>query len=83
LELRTLPATSLLALAVSLSLTASVPAFAQETPSPEPAPTPAPSQTQPPPATNSQIVVSAQSLRGKVDTPQPPLLELTEADIAA
>jgi len=80
LIVRTLPATSLVALAVSLSLAASLPAFGQEADAPEPAPADAP---EPPPATESQIVVSAAGLRGRVETPSPPVLELSEADIAA
>src|SRR5690606_3919532 len=36
-----------------------------------------------PPATEEEIVVSAAGLRGRVDTPAPPVLELSEADIAA
>jgi len=87
--LRSLPATSLLALAVSLGLGAASVAVAQDAPAPAPTPapsadeTPAEAQTEQQAATDSQIIVSAQSLRGTVDTPAPPVLELNEADIAA
>jgi hypothetical protein len=79
--LRALPATSLLALAVSLSLALNAPAAAQDAPAPAPAPEQAPAEESP--ATQSTIVVTGQSLRGTVDAPQPPVLELNEADIAA
>ena len=81
LIVRTLPATSLIALAASLSLAASPAALAQDAPASEPAP--AESPTEQVPATESQIVVSAASVRGTVDTLSPPVLELSEADIAA
>ena len=81
--MRTLPATSLLALAVSLSLTLNAPAFAQDAPAPEPAPAPAEDEADDADSSDGQIIVSAQSLRGTVDTPAPPVLELNEADIAA
>ena len=77
--MRSLPATSLLALAVSLGLALNAPALAQD----DPAPAPDGEDSEQVPATESQIVVSAQSLRGTVDTPAPPVLELNEADIAA
>ena len=78
--MRNVPATSLLALAVSLSLAVGGPALAQDAPAPEPTPEPAPARTPtPPPATNSQIIVSGARLRGTVETPQPPVLELNEA----
>lgn len=73
--MRALPATSLLALAVSLSPV--VPAAAQDATAPEQAP------AAEAPASQSTIVVTGQSLRGTVDTPAPPVLELNEADIAA
>src|SRR5690606_29965015 len=79
--LRCLPATSLIALAVSLSLAANSPALAQGAPAPETVQPDA--GDEPPPATAEEIVVSAASLRGTVDTPAPPVLELSEADIAA
>ena len=78
--MRNVPATSLLALALSLSLAVGAPAVAQDTPGPEPAPASTPT---PPPATNSQIIVSGARQRGTVETPQPPVLELNEEDIAA
>jgi iron complex outermembrane receptor protein len=82
--LRTLPATSLLALAASLAWTLPPSALAQDAPPPAPAePAPAGDTAAPPPATESQIIVTGQSLRGTVDAPQPPVLELNEADIAA
>lgn len=79
--MRSLPATSLIALAVSLSLAAHSPALAQDAPAPETVQPDA--GDEPPPATEEEIVVSAASLRGTVDTPAPPVLELSEADIAA
>lgn len=79
--LRKLPATSLLSLAVSLSLAVHTPALAQDaSPSDPPAETDEPDDA---PVAGSQIVVSAASLRGTVDSPAPPVLELSEADIAA
>jgi len=75
--LRALPSTSLLALAVSLSLALNAQAAAQDAPAPAPAP------AEEAPATDATIVVTGQSLRGTVDTPAPPVLELNEADIAA
>ena len=83
--MRTLPATSLLALAASLALAANTPAFAQDAPAPAPAPEAAPDDAgeEQPPLNSDQIVVTGTSVRGTVDTPQPPVLELTEADIAA
>jgi len=78
--LRTLPATSLLALAVSLSLALNAPAAAQDASEPAPAPAEPAERA---PATQSTIVVTGQSPRGTVDAPQPPVLELNEADIAA
>ena len=80
--MRTLPATSLLAIALSLGLTPA-PAWAQDAPAPAPEPAPADSAGEEAPVTGNQIIVSAQSLRGTVDTPAPPVLELNEADIAA
>lgn len=77
--MRALPPTSLLALAVSLSLALNAPAAAQEAPEPTSSPEP----TERAPATQSTIVVTSQSLRGTVEAPQPPVLELNEADIAA
>jgi iron complex outermembrane receptor protein len=77
--LRFPPATSLLALAVSLSVALNGPAAAQDAPQSQPADS-APPAT---PAGESQIIVTGQSLRGTVDAPQPPVLELNEADIAA
>jgi hypothetical protein len=81
--LRALPSTSLLALAVSLSLALDAPAAAQDAPAPTPAPAPEQAPAEDAPATQSTIIVTGQSLRGTVDTPAPPVLELNEADIAA
>jgi len=78
---RALPAISLLALAASLSLASYSPAIAQENSVPGDAQSDATSDA--PPATEEEIVVSAAGLRGRVDTPAPPVLELSEADIAA
>jgi hypothetical protein len=75
-SLRKVPAASLLALSIALSLVHH-PALAQG------------AVDAPPPEgddsgfTEDEIVVIAQSLRGTVQTPQPPILELGEADIAA
>ena len=81
LDLRRLPATSLLSLAVSLSLAVYTPAMAQDAQAPQPEAGADEPDEVPPGA--SQIVVSAASLRGTVDSPAPPVLELSEADIAA
>lgn len=81
--MRTLPATSLLALAVPLSLAVDAPALAQDPPAAQPAPEAAPAADDQAPATQNQIVVSGERLRGTVETPAPPVLELNEADIAA
>ena len=81
--MRTLPATSLLALAASLALPWPAPALAQDANPPAPA-EPAPAGDAPETSSDpNQIVVTGQSLRGTVDAPQPPVLELNEADIAA
>ena len=81
--MRISPATSLLALAISLSPTLDPRAQAQDAPA-EAAPEQAPAgDSSDLPVTDSTIIVSAQSLRGTVDTPAPPVLELNEADIAA
>ncbi|HEY6815368.1 MAG TPA: hypothetical protein VI168_07515, partial [Croceibacterium sp.] len=77
--MRNVPATSLLALAVALQFV--VPAAAQD--APVPAPAEAPADTADQPVDETEIVVSAESLRGAVDAPQPPVLELNEEDIAA
>ena len=69
--MRTLPATSLLALALTAA-----PAWAQDVPAPAPEPAPADSAGEEAHVTGNQIIVSAQSLRGTVDTPAPPVLEL-------
>jgi hypothetical protein len=74
--LRKVPAASLLALSIALSLVHH-PALAQgaaDAPPPD---------GEDPGFTEDEIVVIAQSLRGTVETPQPPILELAEADIAA
>jgi len=79
--LRLLPASSLLALAVVLA--AAAPALAQDAPAPAPAEADAEGDSGQAPAERNQIVVTGQSLRGQVDAPAPPVLELNEADIAA
>lgn len=66
------PSTSLIALAAALSLAAPNIASAQDE-------TPAPSDD----FTDNEILVIAETLRGQVDAPVPPVLELDEADIAA
>src|SRR5690606_26727968 len=87
LSLRFLPATSLTALAVALA----APAFAQETaPAEEP---PAPITTAQDGVepvngaegdfSDAEIVVIAGSLRGRIDAPQPAIVELDEEDIAS
>src|SRR5690606_2277303 len=76
--LRNLPATSFLALAAALHFAASTPVMAQDAPA-----APAESAPEEPLFSDDEIVVIAQSLRGTVDTPAPPVLELNEADIAA
>jgi len=81
---RNRPCASLLALSVALSFALPVVASAQDA-APAPAPTPAPAAA-PAPAdeiTDDEIFVIAQTLRGQVETPVPPVLELNEADIAA
>lgn len=82
--MRNVPATSLLALAVALQF-AAVPAVAQGAPAPAPAPAEAPADdtADAPPVDDNEIVVTAETVRGTVDTPSPPVLELNEADIAA
>ena len=71
----------MLALAVALQFAA--PAVAQDAPAPAPAPTEAPASDAPAAADGNEIVVTAEVLRGQIDAPQPPLLELNEQDIAA
>jgi hypothetical protein len=82
--LRNVPATSLLALAVALQV-AAMPAAAQNAPAPAPAPAEAPADgaADAPPVDDNEIFVTAETVRGTVDTPSPPVLELNEADIAA
>ncbi|HEU4650088.1 MAG TPA: hypothetical protein VFS49_01620 [Croceibacterium sp.] len=82
--MRNVRATSFLALAAALQFAVQQPVLAQDAPAPEPAPaeTPPDTPTDQPPA-DSEIVVSAEVVRGRVDAPQPPILELNEADIAA
>jgi iron complex outermembrane receptor protein len=79
--LRNVRATSLLALAAALQV-AAAPAAAQEAPAPQPAEAPADDAAGQAPV-DSEIVVSAEAVRGTLDVPQPPVLELSEADIAA
>ena len=45
--------------------------------------TPPPASEGPLPSAENEIVVTAQRIRGSVDTDVPPVVELTEADIAA
>ena len=82
--MRNVRATSLLALAAALQLAAQHPAVAQDAPAPAPAPaeTPADDASAQAPV-DSEIIVSAEAVRGSLDVPQPPVLELNEADIAA
>ena len=80
--MRNVPATSLLALAVALHL-ATAPAVAQDAPAPAPAEAPAGDTASDAPVDENEILVTAENLRGTVDTPSPPVLELNEADIAA
>lgn len=73
----------MLALAVALQFTA-VPAGAQDAPTPAPAPVEAPADdVDGAPVDDNEIVVTAETVRGSVDTAAPPVLELNEADIAA
>ena len=74
----------LASLTLALAAAAISPASAQEG-RPEAAQQPAPvdAGAEPPVMTENEIVVVARSLRGQVDAPQPPLLELGEEDIAA
>jgi hypothetical protein len=82
-ELRISPATSLLALAVSLSLVPDGPAQAQDAPAEAAPERAATDESSDHPATDATIIVSGARLLGTVDSPQPPVLELNEADIAA
>lgn len=77
-KVRNRPSTSLLALSVALSFAMPAVASAQEA-APAPAPEPAASGE----ITDDEIFVIAETLRGQVETPVPPVLELNEADIAA
>lgn len=83
LILRHVPVSSLLAIAIALNLAAQAPALAQDAPAPSPAPTPTPGDSEEPTFSEDEILVIAQSLRGTVETVQPPVLELSEADVAA
>jgi hypothetical protein len=78
-------ASSLLALTVALSFAAPVPLLAQEATGQVVTPTPSPAPTEPeePEVSDNEILVIAQSLRGSVDAPVPPVLELNQEDIAA
>lgn len=71
---------SLVSLSVSLAL-AAVPVAAQQAITQDPGQ--AGGSAEEPTATDGEILVVAQRLRGTVDTAQPPLLELTTEDIAA
>jgi hypothetical protein len=70
--------TSLLALSVALSFVLPPAAGAQDT-----AQAPAPASVEDDGITDDEIFVIAETLRGQVDAPVPPVLELNEADIAA
>ena len=73
----------MLALAVALQFTA--PATAQDAPAPAPTEAPADAGDEQAPADGggNEIVVTAEVMRGQIDAPQPPVLELNEQDIAA
>lgn len=75
-------ATSLFALAVSLSAVHAAPAAAQASVSQVPSPG-TPDAPEDGPTEGETIYVLADRLRGQLDTPQPPILELDAADIAA
>lgn len=79
--MRKVPATSLLAIAVVLQAVP-LPGAAQEAPQGDPVAAPAPDDEEESLDADT-IIVTADSLRGTVDTPAPPVLELDEADIAA
>lgn len=76
--MRKVPATSLLALVVALQFASQAPVLAQDAPAEAPADDTAGQAT-----TDNEIVVSAEAVRGSLDVPQPPVLELNEEDIAA
>src|SRR5688572_28923876 len=57
--------------------------MAQDAPAPAPVEAPAQGPSDPAPVDDNEIVVSAEAVRGQVDAPQPPVLELSEEDIAA
>lgn len=82
--MRNVHPTSLLALAAVLNLMALAPAAAQEggeaTPGAE---QPASEPDADEPISDNEILVIASSLRGQVDAPVPPVLELSTEDIAA
>ena len=80
--MRITPRTSLLAIATALVFAAQPPLAAQEAGAPETVP-PGEPEPQPAAASSDEILVVAQSLRGEVETPVPPVLELNEQDIAA
>jgi hypothetical protein len=75
----------MLALAVALQFAVQIPVAAQDAPTPAPAPAEAPAddRQQQSPTSEDEIVVVGEAVRGRVDAPQPPILELNEADIAA
>ena len=79
--MRNRPCASLLAISVALSFVAPTVAFAQNVPAPAPAPAPETGDDEF--ITDDEILVIAETLRGQIDAPVPPLLELNEADIAA
>mgnify|MGYP007095041721 FL=1 len=79
--MRKVPATSLLAIAVVLQAVP-LPGAAQEAPQGDPVAAPAPDDEEESLDADT-IIVTADSLRGTVDTPAPPVLGLDEAAIAA
>lgn len=79
--MRLTPSASLSALALAISFAAN-PAAAQEATAQETVPPDSGPATEPD-STEGEILVIAESLRGAVDAPQPPILELSTEDIAA
>ncbi len=78
--MRNISTSGLLTLAVLLTLPAT-PVLAEAAPQEQVPPVTGPSD--PPEPTEGEILVIAQTLRGQVDAPQPPLLELGTEEIAA
>ena len=80
--MRTIPSSRLLTLSLLLVALPLSPALAQGQTAQQPDPAD-PGTQQPEPDGDTQIIVTGRSLRGQVDAPQPPLLELGEEEIAA